>query len=64
MASQQAQVAVAEAQCAGSTGLTRIVDSLDREYAAEVSRKYRSSLETEWRLERSALPWARQVVHT
>jgi hypothetical protein len=64
MANQQTQVAVAEAQCAGSTGLTRIVDSLDREYAARVSRDYRSSLEAEWRLERNALPQARQVLRT
>jgi hypothetical protein len=64
MASQQTRAAVAEAQCAGSTGLTKVVDALDREYAARVSREYRSSLEAEWRLERNALPRARQVLRT
>lgn len=62
--SQQIPAAVAEAQCAGNTGLTRVADRLSQVFAARVSHEFRSSLEAEWRLERSALPRARRVLRT
>ncbi|HEY1919774.1 MAG TPA: hypothetical protein VGH27_29735 [Streptosporangiaceae bacterium] len=62
--SQQIRAAVAEAQCAGSTGLTTVAGNLSHEYAARVSQEFRSALEAEWRLEQRALPWARQVLRS
>ena len=55
-------VAVAEAVCANQTELTAVVRSLSREFSAKVDRKYQSSLNAEWRLERSALPRARRLL--
>jgi hypothetical protein len=61
---QPTLAAVAEAQCAGSTCLARVAARLSREFEARVSRDFRSSLQAEWRLERSALPRARQILRS
>jgi hypothetical protein len=54
--------AVAEAVCANQTRLIAVVSSLSREFSSIVNRKYQSSLNTEWRLERNALPRARRLL--
>ena len=58
----ETDTAVAEATCAGQTGLARIVDRLEARYAAAVRQRFRSDLETKDRLERAALPRARALV--
>jgi hypothetical protein len=55
-------VAVAEAVCANQTRLTSVLSSLSKEFSAKVKRKYQSSLNAEWRLERNALPRARRLL--
>jgi hypothetical protein len=54
-------VAVAEAVCANSTGLTEITRLLNRAFISEVDHKYQYSLQAEWSLERNALPMAKRV---
>jgi hypothetical protein len=54
--------AVAEAVCANQTRLTSVLSSLSKEFSAKVNRKYQSSLNAEWRLERNALPRARRLL--
>jgi hypothetical protein len=58
------RAAVAEALCADSTGLTRVATHLNQQFAAQVTRKFHSSLNAEWRLERRALPRARRVLRS
>jgi hypothetical protein len=64
--SQPAEIkaAVTEVLCADSTGLTEVASHLNRDFAAKVTRKFHSSLDAEWRLERSALPRARRVLRS
>jgi hypothetical protein len=54
--------AVAEAVCANSTGLTRVANHLNQVFTTEVDQRYRSALQTEWRLQQDALPRARSVL--
>jgi hypothetical protein len=56
--------AVAEVQCAYSTGLIRTANRLDREFKANVMHTFSSYLDAEWRLERNALPRARRIVRS
>jgi hypothetical protein len=55
-------VAVAEAVCADQTRLADAASFLTKEFSAKVKHKYQSSLNAEWRLERSALPRARRLL--
>jgi len=54
-------VAVAEAACAVSTGLSATVRRLDRRYQRAVDREFRTAIATTRRLQREALPRARAV---
>lgn len=56
--------AVAEVQCAYSTGLIGVANHLDREFKANVTGRFRSYLDAEWRLERNALPRAQRIVRS
>jgi hypothetical protein len=55
-------VAVAEAMCANQTPLAGVTSVLTKEFSAKADGKYQSSLNTEWRLERNALPRARRLL--
>lgn len=56
------RLAVAEAGCAGESGLAATAKALDARYGAEVRRRYAAQIATELRLERAALPRAREVL--
>ncbi len=59
---EEVAVAVAEANCANQTRLAGVASFLTKEFSAKVNSKYQSSLNTEWRLERNALPRARRLL--
>ncbi|WP_223243737.1 hypothetical protein [Streptomyces sp. CBMA156] len=59
---QETALAVAEAECAESSGLAVTAGRLDRKYDAELRQQYRSDAETWQRLRLAALPRARSVV--
>lgn len=58
----EVSTAVAEAQCARSTGLATTARRLDTYYRERVETKYAALLDTCHRLERAALPRARSVL--
>ncbi|WP_344967569.1 hypothetical protein [Salinactinospora qingdaonensis] len=55
-------VAVTEARCAASSGLTETIHQLDRKQAARLREEYGSAVTTKLRLQRAALPRARSIV--
>ncbi|WOX23424.1 hypothetical protein [Streptomyces solicathayae] len=57
------RLAVAEAGCAGESGLAATAKALDARYGAEVRRRYAGQIATELRLARAAVPRAREVLH-
>ncbi|MEU5977874.1 hypothetical protein [Streptomyces sp. NPDC047315] len=59
---QEIQLAVAEATCAGTSGLAETAASLDRQYDHELRQRHRADLETGYRLQLAAVPRARSVV--
>lgn len=59
---KEIRLAVAEAECAHSTGLAEVTEALEQKYRKEVRRQYRSEVETGRRLQLAALPRARSVV--
>jgi hypothetical protein len=59
---QEIETAVAEANCANSTGMAEIVRQLDKSYAAALRTKNRSYVETDERLASDALPRARAII--
>ncbi|WP_326883909.1 hypothetical protein [Actinocrinis sp.] len=56
------RAAVAEAQCAQSTGLATLADHLDATYAATVYQQFKAQFDTMYALQVAALPRARSVV--
>jgi hypothetical protein len=58
----EVRVAVTEAVCAGSTGLGHEASYLNRVFSSLVDQRYQTSLNTEWRLEQSALARAREIL--
>ncbi|MFF5448670.1 hypothetical protein [Streptomyces sp. NPDC012888] len=59
---EETRLAVAEADCARSSGLGATATALDREYGAGVRHRYRAAIVTELRLQRAALPTARRIL--
>jgi hypothetical protein len=59
--SEEIRAAVVEAECAGQTGLVRLAESLGREFAAEVAREHRATVEEYRLLALTALERARTV---
>ncbi|WP_418957929.1 hypothetical protein [Streptomyces tritici] len=55
-------LAVAEAECAAASGLAATARALDARYGAEARRAHAGPLATKARLERAALPRAREVL--
>lgn len=55
-------VAVAEAECAVSTGFSRVVHALDRKYRPEIERRFARERDALNRYERGAAPRARHVL--
>lgn len=55
-------IAVAEASCAHTTGLSGTARDLDREYARQFTQKYRPDIATERRMRRDALPRAKRIL--
>ncbi|WP_406861878.1 hypothetical protein ABZO31_15940 [Streptomyces sp. HUAS MG47] len=56
------ELAVAEAECAADSGLAATAKELDARYAAAARRAHAAPLATKTRLERAALPRAREVL--
>jgi hypothetical protein len=56
------RLAVAEATCAGSSGLARTVKTLDRHYDGVLRRRFQSEMLTEQKLQVGALGRARAIV--
>jgi hypothetical protein len=61
---KEIRLAVAEADCALSSGLSGKAAALDREYAEKLRRQYHSDVETRRRLQLTALPRARSITRT
>ncbi|MFJ5173430.1 hypothetical protein ACIP68_06225 [Streptomyces griseoviridis] len=59
---QEIRLAVTEAGCARSSGLSGVAASLDREYGAQVRKRYAKEVGDLARLTREAMPRARAVV--
>jgi hypothetical protein len=59
---REVEIAVAEATCAVDTGMAATVASLDRRYAAVVTRDHQVAVDTRARLQAAALPLAREIV--
>ncbi len=57
------RMAVAEATCAGQSGLAAIAKQLDAHYEAVVAQQYQAALDTQHRLQQAALPRARELLH-
>lgn len=62
--SQDIAVATFEAQCAVTSGLSRSVQELDHSYGDQLHTKYRSTYDTLYRLQLTALPLARSVARS
>ncbi|MDQ0946242.1 hypothetical protein QFZ24_000165 [Streptomyces phaeochromogenes] len=61
---QEVHTAVAEAECARTSGLTATARSLDRRYDARLGRQYQDSVRDRLRLAHAALPRARALLTT
>jgi hypothetical protein len=59
---QDIPLATVEAQCALKSGLSKTAVELDQLYGAQLHEKYRSTYDTLYRLQLTALPLARSVV--
>ncbi|ELP61857.1 hypothetical protein ACKI1I_21395 [Streptomyces turgidiscabies] len=60
----ETRTAVAEAECAHSSGLTSTAARLDRRYDAQLRAKYRNEIRDRSRMEHAALPRARALLTT
>jgi hypothetical protein len=60
--SHDISVATFEAQCAVTSGLSLTAQELDHSYGDQLHAKYRSTYDTLYRLQLTALPLARGVV--
>ncbi|WP_215453338.1 hypothetical protein [Streptomyces sp. ATCC 21386] len=61
---QEVRTAVAEAQCADTSGLTATARSLDRRYDTRLRERYQDAVRDRLRLAHAALPRARALVTT
>jgi hypothetical protein len=61
---KEIRLAVAEADCAVSSGLAGKAAALDREYDGKLRKQYHSDVETRRRLQLTALPRARSITRT
>jgi hypothetical protein len=59
---KEIQSAVTEANCANSTGLSRVADQLDREHKEAISKQYHLAYATRFRLQHNAVPRARSAL--
>ncbi|MFI6279691.1 hypothetical protein [Streptomyces sp. NPDC050988] len=61
---QEVRTAVAEAQCADTSGLTATARSLDRRYDARLRKRYQDAVRDRLRLAHAALPRTRALLTT
>ena len=59
---KEISLAVAEAKCAISSGLARTASERDGHYSGELQKKHHAHIETQRKLQLSALPRARSIV--
>ncbi|MEV6647758.1 hypothetical protein [Amycolatopsis sp. NPDC051371] len=59
---EEQHMAVAEADCAASSGLASTASTLDARYGARLTEKFKADVGTAERLEQAALPRARELV--